>query len=250
MILTGKIVAWLVLAAAALLGGLPLLLFGVFLYVGSFELLPLGLASGGALALDALLSLTFFVQHSGMVRRPFQVRLLTALPAHFHGAVYAIASGITLLLVLAFWQKTDIVLYSAQEPVRSLLRGVFFAGIAGLAWAIYTLKHSDALGLRAILRHLRSKDARAVPLALRGPYRFVRHPLYFLMLVLIWACPDVSLDRALFAALWSTWIVIGTRLEERDLAAEFGAGYRAYQQAVPMLIPWRRPRRPDASDGA
>ncbi len=245
---TGTITAWLVLAAAALLGGLPLLLFGLFLYAGSLELVPLGLATGAALVLDALLSLAFFVQHSGMVRKPFRERLLSALPAHFHAAVYAIASGLALLLVLAFWQKSDIVLYSAQEPVRTFLRGVFFAGIAGFVWAIHALKHSDALGLQAILRHLLGKEARALPLAVRGPYRWVRHPLYFLMLVLIWTCPDVSLDRALFAVLWSTWIVIGARLEERDLAAEFGADYRAYQQAVPMLIPWRRPRWPDPND--
>jgi methanethiol S-methyltransferase len=247
---TEKITAWLLVAAAALLGGVPLLLFVVFLYAGSLELVPLGLSSGAAIALDVLLCLAFFVQHSGMVRKPFRERLHPALPAHFHAACYAIASGLALLLVVAFWQKSDVVLYSAQEPVRTLLRAIFLAGIAGLVWAIHALKHFDALGLRAILRHLRGTEARALPLAVRGPYRWVRHPLYFLMLVLIWASPDLSLDRAIFALLWSGWIVIGTRLEERDLAAEFGADYRAYQEAVPMLIPWRRPRWPDRNGPA
>ena len=32
-------------------------------------------------------------------------------------------------------------------------------------------------------------------------------------------------------------MVVGTRLEERDLAAEFGDGYRQYQRHVPMLVP-------------
>lgn len=239
----GKITAYLLLAAT-LLGGTSLALFGVFLYAGSFELVPLGLATGAALALDAALSFAFFAQHSGMVRRPFQEHVLAALPVPYRPALYAVASGLVLFVFLAFWQRSDIVVYSAQGPARWMLRGIFLAAVIGLAWSLHTLKHFDTLGVQALLRHLAGKEARALPLAIRGPYRWVRHPLYFLMLVLIWACPDVTLDRLLFAVLWSAWIVAGTLFEERDLATEFGAGYRAYQRAVPMLIPWRVPRKP------
>jgi protein-S-isoprenylcysteine O-methyltransferase Ste14 len=246
----GKITAYLLLAGAILLGGISLVLFGAFVYAGSIELVPLGLATGTALALDAALCLVFFAQHSGMVRRPFQQRVLAALPAPYRPAVYAIASGVALFVFLAFWQRSDIVLYSAQGPVRWLLRGVFAAAVIGLAWALVTLKHLDALGVHALLRHLRGRETRALPLAIRGPYRWVRHPLYFLVLVLIWTCPDVTLDRLLFAVLWSAWIVAGTLLEERDLAAEFGDSYRAYQRAVPMLIPWHAPRWPDTNGDA
>lgn len=246
----GKLTAYLLLAGASLLGGASLVLFGMFLYVGSFALLPLDLAPGAALTLDAALCLVFFIQHSGMVRKSFQERVLAALPAPHRPALYAVASGITLLVFLAFWQRSDIILYSAQGPARWVLRGIFAAAVVGLLWGVHTLKHLDALGVHALLGHLAGKEARALPLAIRGPYRWVRHPLYFTMLVLIWACPDVTLDRLLFAVLWSAWIVAGTLLEERDLAAEFGAGYRDYQRAVPMLIPWRAPRWPDTGDRA
>lgn len=245
-----KITAYLLLAGAILLGGTSLVLFGVFLYAGSFGLVPLGLATGAALALDAALCFAFFAQHSGMVRRPFREHVLAALPAPYRPALYAVASGVVLLVFLAFWQRSDIVIYSAQGPARWMLRGIFLAAVIGLAWSLQTLKHFDTLGVQALLRHLAGKTARALPLAIRGPYRWVRHPLYFLMLALIWACPDVTLDRLLFAVLWSAWIVAGTLLEERDLAAEFGADYRAYQQAVPMLIPWRLPREPKSKGDA
>ncbi len=75
----------------------------------------------------------------------------------------------------------------------------------------------------------------------RGAYRWVRHPLYLFMLVLIWSSLDLTLDRLLFDALWTAWIVVGTILEERDLVAEMGEAYLAYQRRVPMLVPWRRP---------
>ena len=69
----------------------------------------------------------------------------------------------------------------------------------------------------------------------------LRHPLYFFVLLLIWSCPDLTVDRLLFNVLWTAWIFVGTCLEERDLVAEFGDAYRRYQESVPMLIPWRRP---------
>ncbi|MBZ5545690.1 MAG: isoprenylcysteine carboxylmethyltransferase family protein, partial [Acidobacteriia bacterium] len=91
--------------------------------------------------------------------------------------------------------------------------------------------------------HLRGTPARATALTIRGPYRWVRHPIYALFLLMVWASPEVTADRLLFNLLWSIWMVAGTRLEERDLAAEFGDGYKEYQRRVPMLVPWSlRPR--------
>lgn len=54
-----KMTAYLLLAGAILLGGTSLALFGAFLY-GSFGLVPLGLATSAALALDATLCCAFF----------------------------------------------------------------------------------------------------------------------------------------------------------------------------------------------
>jgi len=76
----------------------------------------------------------------------------------------------------------------------------------------------------------------------QGAYRWVRHPLYYVVLLMIWSYPVLTVDRLLFNVLWTTWIVIGARLEERDLAAEFGDDYREYQRNVPMLLPTRIPR--------
>jgi protein-S-isoprenylcysteine O-methyltransferase Ste14 len=72
---------------------------------------------------------------------------------------------------------------------------------------------------------------------MRGAYRWVRHPLYFFSLVMIWSFPDLTADRILFNVSWTAWIVVGTYLEERDLAREFGDAYRDYQRRVPMWVP-------------
>lgn len=81
----------------------------------------------------------------------------------------------------------------------------------------------------------------ALPFRVRGPYRWVRHPQYFVVLLLIWSSPDITLDRIWFNVTWTVWIVIGTFLEERDLVEGFGDVYREYQKKVPMLVPYRKP---------
>ena len=81
------------------------------------------------------------------------------------------------------------------------------------------------------------KPAGAAPLIVRGPYRWVRHPLYLVSLIIIWFGPIFTADRLLHNLLWSLWIVIGATLEEKDLVDCFGDAYRDYQQTVPMLIP-------------
>jgi protein-S-isoprenylcysteine O-methyltransferase Ste14 len=66
-----------------------------------------------------------------------------------------------------------------------------------------------------------------------------------LSLIIIWSGPVYTLDRLLHNLLWSIWIVIGARYEERDLVACFGDAYRSYRELVPMLLPNSlRPRVP------
>jgi protein-S-isoprenylcysteine O-methyltransferase Ste14 len=60
---------------------------------------------------------------------------------------------------------------------------------------------------------------------------------------MIWASPNLTIDKLLFNIMWTLWIFIAAMLEERDLTREFGNSYREYQKQVPMLIPYKIPRR-------
>ena len=92
--LAEKAGAWAVLGLATGLGGTSLIAFGVFLYAGPLGLVEFDVAFRGNLAIDAGLSMMFFLQHSLMVRRSFRQRLARIMPKHYLDAVYAIVSGI------------------------------------------------------------------------------------------------------------------------------------------------------------
>jgi protein-S-isoprenylcysteine O-methyltransferase Ste14 len=113
--------------------------------------------------------------------------------------------------------------------------------MAGMAWGARALQSFDPMGLSAFRAHVRGKQSPPQHLVIRGPYLWVRHPLYLFSILLIWACPDVTADRLLFNVLWTAWIYVGSILEEADLVAEFGETYRDYRRRVPRLVPWRVP---------
>ncbi len=71
-------------------------------------------------------------------------------------------------------------------------------------------------------------------------HRYVRHPWYFLALLLIWT-RDVSTVQLLVYLLVTAYFVIGSRLEEQKLIAYHGEVYRRYQEKVAGVfpLPWK-----------
>ena len=237
--MNAKTVDRLVIGLAAALGAGSI---GLFAWDARPTFVPLMWPPGAALAWDAFLSLLFFAQHSGMVRRPFRARLARVLPSRYDGAFYAISSGLTLLLVLVLWQRVDIPVFRLEGVARWMAVAASGLAAALLLFSGYAVRRTiDFLGFRPIRAHLRGVVPGSTPFFVDGPYRWVRHPLYACILALLWIRPEMMADGLLLAILWSGWIVVGTVLEERDLVADFGDAYRRYQREVPMLVPWRRP---------
>lgn len=238
-IIMKKYTAYVMITLSYFLGGGSLLIFCAFCYFGSLHVVKLELTTPKILFFDAGLSLAFFLQHSGMVRKSFQLYLKQCIPEVYMSAIYTIASGIVLFIVVVFWQETPCVLGTAEGVLRFVLRALFAASIAGFYWGIRALGFFDPFGIIAIMQDLHKKTPKAVPLTIKGPYRWVRHPLYFFVIIIIWTNPVLTADRLLFNVLWTLWIFVGAVFEERDLVAHFGEAYRQYQQKVPMLIPVR-----------
>jgi methanethiol S-methyltransferase len=214
---------------------------GLLAAAGTRTFIRLNFSDSAVLLWDAGVSFAFFLQHSGMVRRSFRARLAAVVAPRYQGAVYAIASGAVLTLVVVLWQRSQTQLLVLHGALLWTARTCSFLAVVVLVWSARAVRSIDLLGLGPIRAHLHGRPERAPSFVIRGPYRWVRHPLYFCVLVLIWSNPSLTADRLLFNVLWTAWIWIGTALEEADLVADFGDAYREYRRKVPMLIPWRGP---------
>jgi hypothetical protein len=116
-----RFIQYFVISATGLIGGGSLVLFLIFLYVGSFDWVNFGLKEPTVLAFDALLCFVFFVQHSTMIRKSFKNRLRKIIPSHYHGAFYSISSSTS---------KMEFALYSV------LFFSVPSVYLYGVAWLL------------------------------------------------------------------------------------------------------------------
>jgi len=225
------------------IGGGALVLFVYFLLFGAPGAVGIVRSEPGRLVWDAVLSLGFFLQHSLMIRRGVKDRITQRIPAAYYPALYSIASGIALIALVLLWQPSDRFLFRLGGAARWVSVCVVLTAFVGFAWGVRSLRWFDPFGRLAIQVRLRGVAPPSLAFVAEGAYRFVRHPLYLFALVLIWSTPRFSADQFLFNVLWTLWIVVGTKLEERDLVADFGGAYRRYQVSVPMLLPHPRFRR-------
>lgn len=218
---------------------IPLILFGTFLFFGPICSIPLKMSYPSLVGFNLFLSLAFFFQHSLMIRKSFHAKLFRWVPMNLHRALFAVISGMMIFAVVIFWQPSNDQLFTLTGIFRWVAKGVFLVAIIGFLWAGRTLKDLDTSGAKSIRQYLENDKPFESSFTVSGPYRWVRHPLYFFTFLMIWSFPDITTDRLLFNFLWSGWIVVGAHLEEKDLIERFGNQYRTYQQQVPMLIPKR-----------
>lgn len=236
-----KWIAYTWIIASFAIGGSSLLMITLFFVTNSFNLFPLPMGEFTKLCFNTFLCFLFFSQHSLMVRKSFRKWLKRHISEEFHMAFYSVVSGITLWVVIVFWQGSGIGLLNPPPVAHWMIRALFFSAVIIAMWSYRSINMFDLLGITHIINKLRNKSYQEIPFTISGPYRWVRHPLYLLNIMMIWSYPDITSDRLLFNILWSTWIIIGAKFEERGLVETFGQKYIEYQQQVPMLIPYRWP---------
>jgi protein-S-isoprenylcysteine O-methyltransferase Ste14 len=222
---------------AVSIGGGSLVLFVYFLLFGVPVAIHLASSPAARLAWDALLCGAFFLQHSGMIRRGVKERLARWIPGSEYPALYSIASGTGLCALILLWQPTEPFPFGLPNLARWLSACLLVLAAAGFAWGVHSLHGFDPFGTLALKAPRHGAAPSSAAFVARGPYRYVRHPLYLCVLLLIWSTPRLSGDQLLFNVLWTAWIVVGTKLEERDLLVEFKETYHEYQRHVPMLLP-------------
>lgn len=191
-----------------------------------------------AAMINAALVLLFGLQHSFMARSGFKDWLKGMLPSAAERSVYVLLSSLVLILLFWQWRPMPQVVWSVEsEVLRTLLWTVFAAGFGIVFIATFLIDHFDLFGLKQIWAQFVGKRVEPPQFVTPLFYRVVRHPLYLGFLMAFWATPYMTLGHLLFSAGMTAYILVGVRLEERDLAGYLGEDYRRYQDEVPQLVP-------------
>jgi len=157
--------------------------------------------------------------------------------------LYNLISVVTFLPILyIMWtQIPQVTLWTIPYPWRTITMGIQLLALFGLAISLLQTDIWSFIGFRQAARFLQGATDPTVPdkFVNTGTYRWVRHPLYFFSLLLIWLNPDMTLGTFLFNVVATLYFWIGTVYEERRLLATFGEDYREYQRGVPRFLPIR-----------
>lgn len=183
----------------------------------------------------------------------------------------AMAVFVTVLLpmVLIFWLVIHggITIWRRYAPsIAYLVAGLAMLLIGSLSWRYKDALIGQDLGTklvpiivgaaiylmmlaasREVRRHLNLRTFAGMPeienlstdLILEGPYRYVRHPRYFLVAVGIfgWCLVTNFSGTYLLGAASVLGFLLVAAMEERELLGRFGGAYQEYQNRVPKLFP-------------
>ena len=192
-----------------------------------------------SLGIDLALLALFAVQHSGMARKGFKRWLTRFIAEPIERSTYVLASSAALIVLFAFWQPLGGVMWSVEDPFAiGLLHALCAFGWLTVLGTSFLINHFDLFGLRQVWLFAASKPYRAIDFRTPGPYRLIRHPLYFGFILAFWSTPTMTVAHLVFALATTGYILIAIQLEERDLVANLGEAYRAYRRRVPMIVPF------------
>ena len=234
-------------AAALLYGIASYLIFSAsFAYtpafVGNFlvaKSIDVGPESGRAQAvlIDAILLGLFAIQHSVMARPAFKRRWTRIIPTSCERSSYVLISSLLLILIFWQWRPIAATVWHVEGWPAAMLTAIFWSGWVIALASTFQIDHFELFGLRQVADVWRGAAGRVQALKMPLLYRLVRHPLMLGLLLAFWATPHMTAGHLLFAVMNTAYILVGVRLEERDLIAEFGASYEHYRRRVPMLMP-------------
>ena len=181
--------------------------------------------------------LAYFALHSLLASMIFKHGFKHRFPGLFprYRLLFNLVALITLIPVLALIFGTQWpTLWQWQAAGKWLMNGIALAGVLGFLYSTRFYDGATFLGLRPNAdQHIGSADE---PLVISPLHRCVRHPWYFFGLLIIWT-RDMNTAWFITCVMVTLYFLVGSRLEENKLVAEYGERYAEYRRRVAGLVP-------------
>jgi len=130
--------------------------------------------------------------------------------------------------------------YDAPYSPRQIVSGVLFF------FSLLLVLSSVALLQRVGKPDAKRDDVpmlafeKTTTLVTKGIYRYIRHPMYVSLLLLCWGLffKQPSLAGSVLAVIASIFLMVTSRVEEKENICYFGEAYHAYMKRTKMFVPF------------
>lgn len=147
--------------------------------------------------------------------------------------IYNFKSTVLFFLLYWFLPPNGELLYRFDGWAEIALRIGQIISLIGLVHAFRAFDGKEFLGIPS---HYNKSDSSASFIS-TGYFRFVRHPLYAFIILFLVLEPTMRTGKLIYTINFISYFIVGTFVEERRLARQFGQRFLDYKAQVPRLIP-------------
>jgi methanethiol S-methyltransferase len=155
---------------------------------------------------------------------------------------YNIFSLVTFYIFLRASPQPGKTIYDLPNPFDFIILVPQVLALIGIIWAVKFSNLGEFTGIPQLIKWFKgeyqadSLDEK-MTFTTKGPYKFVRHPIYFFTIIFLVCRPVMDLFYLTQLVLIIVYFYIGSIYEEKKLAEVFGDEYIKYQEKVPRIFP-------------
>lgn len=197
--------------------------------------------------IDVLIIILLFAVYAGLhsvlasnkVKESFKKNLGNLIA--FYRLGYNLFAIVSLYFIYELSPKPHVIIYDLPKPFDMLILIPQFIALFGLLWSFKYICVKEFLGINQVKRFFQKKYSseldEEMTLVIGGPYKYLRHPIYFFSIMFLLFRPAMDLFYLTFFLLIVVYFYIGSYYEEEKLVRSFGEIYTKYQKSVPKIFP-------------
>jgi len=168
----------------------------------------------------------FALHHSIMARTGAKAWIMRTIPTELERSAYVWVASLMFLAVCWLWQPLPGAAWMISGPLTWLMFAIQFAGV------LLTERAARFIGVWELAGVRQARHDQVIEFKVTGPFGLVRHPIYLGWVLIVFAAPEMTYSRLLFAVVSTAYLVAAIPWEEASLVEAFGEKYRAYQRRV------------------